>query len=218
LRIGILGGTFNPIHIGHLRIAEEVGEDLELDKLYLVPGGQPPHKKKDGVTPFEDRLAMIRLAIENAGRLDVLDLEGRREGLSYSIETLQELSRRFTREVEFYFLIGTDAFFEIETWKDYQRLFDYTHFIVFRRPGSRNRDLKSFLYSLDLNLLKPKTNRHFQVASGKTIVIKDVTSLDISSTSIRLLLEQGRSIRFLVPDRVRDYILEKGLYRSHGNT
>lgn len=216
MRIGILGGTFDPVHIGHLRIAEEIGEDLALDKVYLVPGGQPPHKKNQRITPFKDRLAMARLAIKDNERLDVLDLEGRREGLSYSIETFQDLTHRFAPEAEFFFLIGADAFFEIKTWKEYQRLFDYTHFVVFRRPGFQGHDLEKFLNSLDLKIQKSKVHNHFLTDSGKTISMNEVTPLDISSTSLRKLAGKGKSIRYLVTGAVREYILKKGLYRPNG--
>jgi len=213
-----LGGTFDPVHIGHLRIAEEIGEDLALDKVFLVPGGHPPHKNNDRITPFADRLAMARLAIEDAERLDVLDLEGRRQGRSYSIETLQELKKRFPPEEEFFFLIGTDAFWEIKTWKDYEKLFDYAHFVVFRRPGFQEQKLGRFLNTLDIKLKKSTIINQYRTESDKTITFKEVTTLDISSTSIRSYVGQGRSIRFLVTDPVRDYILKRGLYRPNGDT
>lgn len=215
LRIGILGGTFDPVHIGHLRIAEEMGEDLGLDKVYLVPGGHPPHKKNHPVSPFKDRLTMAQLAIEDTELLDVLDLEGQRQGLSYSIETLQELHQRFTSGTEFFFLIGTDAFLEIKTWKEYQDLFNYAHFVVFRRPGSLKQDLEIFIDSLGLELTKSKKVNHYHGPSGKTVMIREITSLHISSTAIRRMVGEERSIRFLVPKPVRDYILKRGLYRSN---
>jgi len=217
LRIGILGGTFDPVHLGHLRIAEEIGEDLGLDKVYLVPGGKPPHKKNHRVSSFKDRLTMAQLAIEGTERLGVLDLEGRRQGLSYSIETLQELHQRFTSETEFFFLIGTDAFLDIKTWKEYQKLFHYARFVVFRRPGSPKQDLDIFLDSLGLELTKSETVNHYEGTSGKTVIMREITPLHISSSAIRRMVGEERSIRFLVPNPVRDYILKRGLYRSNGD-
>ena len=217
MRIGLLGGTFDPVHLGHLRIAEEIGEDLRLDKVYLVPGGNPPHKKNHHVSSFKDRLTMARLAIEGTERFEVLDLEGQRQGLSYSIETLQELHRRFDSGTEVYFLIGTDAFLDIKTWKEYKNLFKYAHFVVFRRPGFPARDLDIFLNSLGIELTKSNRVNHYEGTSGKTIIIQEVTPLHISSTAIRKMVGEQRSIRFLVPDSVRDYILKQGLYRSNGD-
>jgi nicotinate-nucleotide adenylyltransferase len=198
-------------------MAEEMGEDLALDKVFLVPGGNPPHKKNHHISSFEDRLTMAQLAVEGDERLGVLDLEGQRQGFSYSIETLKELHQRFPSGTEIFFLIGTDAFLEIKTWKDYQKLFYYAHFVVFRRPGSPEQDFDAFLDSLGLNYTKSDTVDHYLVSSGKTIVIRDVTPLHISSTAIRKMVGEDRSIRFLVPGAVRDYILIKGLYRPNGD-
>lgn len=217
MRIGLLGGTFDPVHLGHLRIAEEIGEDLALDKVYLVPGGKPPHKKNHRISSFKDRLTMAQLAVEGTERLGVLDLEGQRQGLSYSIETLEELHQRFPSGTEIFFLIGTDAFLEIKTWKEYQKLFHYAHFAVFRRPGSPEKDFDIFLDSLGLELTKADTVNHYHVTSGKTVMIRDVTPLQISSTDIRKMVGEDRSIRFLVPSSVREYILRRGLYRPNGD-
>jgi nicotinate-nucleotide adenylyltransferase len=217
LRIGLLGGTFDPVHLGHLRIAEEIGEDLMLDKVYLVPGGNPPHKKNHSVSSFKDRLTMAQLAIEGTERFDVLDLEGQRQGLSYSIETLRELHQRFDSGTEIYFLIGTDAFLDIKTWKEYKNLFNYAHFVIFRRPGFPTQDLDIFLNSLGIELTKSDRVNHYEVTSGKTIIMQEVSSLYISSTAIRRMVGERRSIRFLVPNSVRDYILKRGLYSSNGD-
>ena len=160
---------------------------------------------------------MARLAIEGTERFEVLDLEGQRQGLSYSIETLQELHQRFDSGTEVYFLIGTDAFLDIKTWKEYKNLFKYAHFVVFRRPGFPTRDLDIFLNSLGVELTKSNRINHYEVTSGKTIIIQEVTPLHISSTAIRKMVGEQRSIRFLVPDSVRDYILKQGLYRSNGD-
>ncbi|MBW1936644.1 MAG: nicotinate (nicotinamide) nucleotide adenylyltransferase, partial [Deltaproteobacteria bacterium] len=130
MRLGILGGTFDPVHFGHLRLAEEIAEELELEKVYLIPAAAPPHKEKKPLTSFQHRLEMVRMAASASPMLEALDMEGRRQGLSYSIETLREFHRIFPDDLKLFFIIGMDAFVEIETWKDYKSLFDYADFVV----------------------------------------------------------------------------------------
>ncbi len=215
MKIGILGGTFDPIHLGHLRTAEEVSFSLNLDKVYLIPSSTPPHKTKAEVTDFHHRLAMVRSAAAESPLLDVLDLEGKRQGYSYSIETLKELYAMFTPEPAIFFILGTDAFLEIETWKDYRKLFDYAHFVIVQRTGYKKKNLKPFLFKLRKDLKKTEQSDVYRLSSEKTIQILTTTGFGISSTHIRQLVAQGRSIRFLVPETVREYILEKGLYHDH---
>jgi len=203
LRLGILGGTFDPIHLGHLRTAEEIGQELDLERVYLIPSASPPHKTEELVTPFDHRLTMTRLAIGGSSLLDALDLEGRRAGPSYSIETLKELHSIFKPDPDLFFILGIDAFLEINTWKEYERLFDYAHFVIISRPGYRKEKLEPFLLKSGLEI--------------KTLTIKETTLMDISSTHIREMVQQGKSIRFLVPGAVRDYITKKGLYKKRGN-
>jgi nicotinate-nucleotide adenylyltransferase len=212
LRLGILGGTFNPIHFGHLRIAEEICEELDLDKVLLIPGSLPPHKDNTKLTPFHHRLAMTRMAAESSPLLEVLDLEGRRAGLSYSIETLREIHRIYDPGLELFFIIGMDAFQEIKTWKEYKHLFRDANFVVIKRPGLSFDRLRPFILSLDVGFQEGKDINTFVVPSGNLLIYKETTMLGISSTAIREMVGRGRSIRFLVPDRVRSYILEKGLY------
>ena len=203
MKLGILGGTFDPIHIGHLRTAEEIGQELDLEKVYLVPSASPPHKTEEPIAPFDHRLTMTRLAIVGSSLLDALDLEGRRSGPSYSIETLKELHAIFKPDPDLFFILGIDAFLEINTWKEYERLFDYAHFVIISRPGYRKEMIEPFLMKSGLE--------------NKTLTIKETTLMDISSTNIRKMVQQGKSIRFLVPGAVRDYIAEKGLYGKNGN-
>jgi nicotinate-nucleotide adenylyltransferase len=217
LRLGILGGTFDPIHLGHLRTAEEIGRELELEKVYLIPSALPPHKAKDPVTPFEHRLNMTRLAIGDSLLLAPLDLEGRRSGLSYSVETLRELHQVFEPEPELFFIVGVDAFLEIDTWKEYPRLFDYAHFVVISRPGYGKEEIEPFLLNSGIEIEKTGQADVFLASSGKKLILKETTLMDISSTHIRQTVSRGGSIRFLVPESVRRYIMEKGLYGKHGN-
>jgi nicotinate-nucleotide adenylyltransferase len=217
LRLGILGGTFDPIHMGHLRTAEEIGQELDLEKVYLIPSASPPHKTEEPVTPFDHRLTMTRLAIVGSSLLEALDLEGRRAGPSYSIETLKELHAIFKPDPDLFFILGIDAFLEINTWKGYERLFDYAHFVIIFRPGYRKEMIEPFLMESGLEIKKNREADAFLMKSGKTLTLKETTLMDISSTRIRNMVQQGKSIRFLVPGAVWDYITEKGLYRKRGN-
>jgi nicotinate-nucleotide adenylyltransferase len=216
VQLGLLGGTFDPIHLGHLRLAEEVGEELDLERVYLVPAAAPPHKEGKPVTPFLHRLAMARIGAEGSPLLDVHDLEGHRQGFSYSIETLKKFHEFYGPGLRLFFIIGTDAFLEIETWKQYGELFDFASFVVIERPGFQSRKLMGFLRSSGLPLKREGKGGSFLAPSGNRLIYKRVTLMDISSTEIRQRVGAGKSIRFLVPEGVRAYIVEKGLYRIHG--
>ena len=219
LRIGILGGTFDPIHFAHLRISEEIGEGLDLEKVYLIPAALPPHKGGKPVTSFDHRMAMIRLATEDSSLLEALDLEGRRKGISYSIETLRELHTLFKPDPELFFILGMDAFLEIRTWKEYKRLFDYAHIVVIQRPGSQADSLESLLISMGMEYEDDGRENIFILPSGNRLIYyKKTTIMGISSTHVRGMVARGETIRYLVPEPVRAYIMEKGLYRIHENT
>ena len=216
-RLGILGGTFDPIHFGHLRLAEEVGESLNLEHVYLIPAALPPHKGQKGVSAFQHRFEMTRIASAESPRLKVLDLEARREGFSYSIETLRIFHSMYQPDLDLYFVLGMDAFLEIETWKDFRSLFSYAHFVVIQRPGFPSDILESFLPTLGVNFERGGQENRFLSPSGYEVVSMEATLMDISSTKIREKVAAGKSIRFLVPEAVRSYIESKRLYRSHEN-
>jgi nicotinate-nucleotide adenylyltransferase len=218
LRLGILGGTFDPIHFGHLRIAEEILEEMNLDKVFIMPGGHPPHKDGKSIAPFSDRLEMARAGVEESSDLEVLDIEGKRKGPSYSIETLREIHDQYEDNLDLFFILGSDAFKEIKTWKEYKKLFDLTNFIVLKRPGISSSDINSLIESLNLNFKKSGTKDRFTGPMGKHVFFKNVTMLDISSTKIREAIVTGKSINFLVPERVKKYIEKKGLYLNNGIT
>jgi len=215
LKFGILGGTFDPIHLGHLRTAYEIGQELNLDKVYLIPAASPPHKINEPVTQLHHRMAMTRLAIGESPLLEALDLEGKRSGPSYSIDTLRDLYRIFRPDPDLFFILGIDAFLEIETWKEYHSLFDYAHFVIIQRGGYKTKRFESLLSNLCAEAKKPHWPNVFTTPSGKTLTLMPVTSMEISSTHIRKILSEGKSIRFLVPESVRDYIIQKGLYTDN---
>lgn len=217
MKSGILGGTFDPIHLGHLRTAVEIGEELDLQKVYLIPSASPPHKTDDPVISFDHRLEMAKLAVGDSPLLEVLDLEGRRPGPSYSVETLAELQGSYGANHEFFFIIGMDAFLEIETWKDYRRLFDYTHFVIIQRAGHARKDLEPFLSRLRVDFKRVNHMEEYLLETGKRVLFRSTTLMEISSTRIRRTVGAGKSIRFLVPDPVERYIMDKGLYREDGS-
>jgi len=213
LRLGLFGGTFNPIHYGHLRSAEEVCEALALTRLWFIPAGHPPHKTDQGITPFEVRLEMTRLAVGDHPVMSVSDLEGRRPGKSYSIETLELIRQEVGPAWELYFILGLDAILEIATWKDYQDLFTLSHFVVLDRPGYDRQRLGEVLMGEVHPQFRPLTpKRGFGHPSGHKVVFQETTLMDISGTGIRNLVRQRRSIRYLLPEAVRSYIIRQQLY------
>ena len=215
MRIGILGGTFDPIHLGHLRCAEEICQELNLENVYLIPSASPPHKTKMPVISFKHRLAMTRLAADISPYIEAVDLEGRRAGHSYSIETLREFHRIFRPDPDLFFIMGMDAFLEIKTWREYKYLFDYAHFVIITRAGFQSHDLMSVLSELDVGIKRKEDGSDLFVApSGKTVMLIRTAVMDISSTRIRGMVKENRSICFLVPESVRIYIEKKGLYRN----
>lgn len=216
--VGVFGGTFNPIHIGHLRAAEEVAEGLELAELRFVPALHPPHKEGSAgseIAPAEHRLAWIELAIRGNPRFRADPREIRRGGRSYTVDTLRELEGEIgpARAV---FVIGGDALAELDTWRRPEEILALAHFAVMARPGpeGRVRDLRRLLpESLRGEFaLAPDgrsgTHRH----AGTRIAIVEVTALDVSASAIRARLRSGRSIRYLLPEAVRRAVIGSGAY------
>jgi len=210
MRVGIFGGTFDPVHNGHLRAAEEVRETFSLEKIYFVPVFIPPHKKDQQVTGVEDRLAMLRLATKGNNFFKLSEVEARRGGISYSMDTINVMGKKFR---ELYYLIGADAFAEIHTWHRFTDLFDHTHFVVMVRPShARESGLRMFPSHVRKHI-KALDDRTFEHVSGKRVHLQLVTQLDISATRIRFFTGEGKSIRYLVPSQVEKYIKGKELYQ-----
>ena len=208
MRIGIFGGTFNPIHIGHLRAAEEVRETLELEKIIFVPSSLPPHKELADHVQGERRLEIVRLSILSNPRFEVSSFEVDSKGNSYSIRTIEHMRQEYGCTP--YFILGRDAFNEISTWYEADRLFDLAHFVVVTRPDAG-------IIPLD-QVLKQNAARYREQGRGlvndcgNEIIFLDVTPYAVSSSMIRELYRQGRSIRYLVPEEVFDYITREGMY------
>ncbi|MCL4503585.1 MAG: nicotinate-nucleotide adenylyltransferase [Deltaproteobacteria bacterium] len=212
-RLGLFGGTFNPIHFGHLRSAEEVCEALSLDSLWFIPAAYPPHKVAQDLIPFQIRLEMARLAVGDHPVMAVSDLEGRRSGKSYSIETLRLVREELGPTWELYFILGLDAMLEIHTWKDYSQLFNLCHFVVLDRPGYDRSHLAEILTrGVEPQFQVLAGDAGFQHPSGYKVLWQETTLMDISATGIRRLVRQGRSIRYLLPEPVRGYIINHKLY------
>ncbi len=211
MRIGILGGTFDPVHIAHLRVCEEVAEEIQLDKVYLIPVHIPPHKGEKSITDFSHRLKMLELAVSTSPILDVLDLEGKMGGISYTVHTLKELNRAFGGSHTIYFIMGMDAFLEIDTWYRYKDIFSLAELVVISRPGYEIDDISSYIKTLGVECSGISDNT-IRLASGRSLIYLPTTHLDISSSHIRKMVKRRRSIRFLVTEDVRRYIEERGLY------
>ncbi len=212
MRIGILGGTFNPIHLAHLRLAEEAREACALDRVLFIPAAAPPHKNVAEETSFRHRLAMTELATADHPAFAVSDLESRRAGKSYSVHTLEILRRERPGDA-FFFLVGMDSFRDIASWYEYGRLFELTHLVVAARPGSDVDDPLALLpVAIRSDFCYDAAARTLRHRAGTAVFFLSETRLDISSTRIRELVAAGRSIRYLVPAPVEDYIMRHRLY------
>ena len=214
-RIAIFGGTFDPFHNGHLRMAVEVLEGLSLSYLFLVPSARPPHKPSRPMAPAEDRLAMASAAVAGIDRISVLDLELRREGPSYSLLTVREVSEG-NPGADLLFLIGADAFAEIAAWHRYRDLLAACDFLMLPRPGIAPE--ASFPPGIRI---EPEGNRcynlpgcSYRLPGGRRLFCPVLPVLDISSRSIREKVRRGRALRGLVPPEIERYITDHGLYRG----
>jgi len=207
----LLGGTFDPIHYGHLRALEEVREALGMGAATLVPAGHPPHRKSPWA-PAEHRLAMTRIAAQEAPGLDVLAYEVEHDGPSYTVDTLRHL-RETNPEGFFAMVIGMDAFLRFDTWREWEQILDLTHLIVIGRPGWPMAELPEVLRQV-LYQRRVEELAQLQTLPGGRIAFHTVTALEISATQIRSLLAGGRSARFLLPDTVLDYIAQHRLYHE----
>jgi nicotinate-nucleotide adenylyltransferase len=192
-RLGIFGGTFDPIHLGHLICADQLHEALGLDVVLFVPACTPPHKPGTEPAPAEHRLAMVQLAAAGHEAFRVSDIEIRRGGVSYTIDTVMQLRPSFADTTEFWLLMGQDSYVDVSGWKDPAEIAAECFFGVACRPGYPHR-------------ADPPV-------PGARAEFVDITAVDISSTDIRKRLKQGRGIRYLVPPKVEDYIRKTGVYR-----
>ncbi len=206
LEIGVFGGTFDPIHIGHLRAVEEVREALGLKKVLFVLSARPPHKGGLAHAPAEDRWHMLLKALEGNPYFEASDVELNREGFSYTVDTIRELLLVYGKRL--CFIIGEDAFRAIKTWKEWDVLLGLCPFVVMKRT---DEDLQGFLKELGF---EPNGPSLYLSQKGVPLFLIPVTSIKVSATQIRELVKTGKSIKYLVPAPVEEHILKRGLYRS----
>ena len=218
MRIGLLGGTFNPIHSGHLHIAEAVQKKLHLDRILFIPSGNPPHKKEQAIPPAEHRLEMTRLALLNRPDFELCDIEVKRPGKSYSVETVAELKRRYPND-RLFFIIGTDAFCDLPTWREPERLLTLCDFVVVSRPGhpfSSPPSLPS-LQNIDPRTLQELDRREggiatFPITPQTAIHFVSIPPSPTSASEIRKQLAAGKEMKNLLPEPVASYIIKNKLY------
>lgn len=219
-RTGLLGGTFNPIHVAHLRVAEDVADALALDRIVFVPSATPPHKSPttaDVLAPAHLRLAWVARAVAGNPRFAVDDLEVVRGGPSYTVETLRAYGERLAPERPV-FLVGEDALAEIHTWKEPEAILALAHIAVMTRPPRAARPLSDLLagglaraFSFDAG---GDAARH--ETAGTWLRRVPVTALDVSASAVRAMIRSGRSVRYLIPDGVREAVLESAVYAAPG--
>lgn len=210
--IGLYGGTFDPIHFGHLRLATELGEAFQLEKVIFLPAGLPYHRGREAHATSDQRLTMVKLAIGRDARLDVDDRELRREGETYTCDTLAQIRAERGPGASLVFLTGSDAFSKVDTWQRWQELFDLAHFVVAIRANDENWQAKGpGIFPREVWPRITLDPKELSAPSGK-VMTYFMTPISISSTAIRNLVSEGQSIRYLTPDPVVEYIRSHRLY------
>jgi nicotinate-nucleotide adenylyltransferase len=211
-RVGILGGTFDPIHMGHLDVARASADALQLDQVRLLPSNVPPHRPQPSASPMH-RFAMAALAAQSDLRFVADDEELRREGPSYAAETLRHVRQQGWKARQLFFLTGADAFAEIATWRDYPALLDLSHFVVCTRPGRPAAMVRGLLPDLEERMVDA---HDFTDQDAARVILLDAQTADISSTAVREALAGGDTdlaLRGLLPPMVFDHIRKHALYR-----
>lgn len=206
MRTGIMGGTFDPIHIGHLYLAHEAKEVLNLDRIIFIPSGKGPHKAPS-TTPKTHRLMMVQAAIADWPYFECSDMEIQREGFSYTIDTFKALEAAYPMDT-FYFITGADAFMGIVQWKDYKELLSGMHFVAAYRP-SDHMDASATMAALQALILK------LEAGGARSVSALPILGLDIASSEIRKRLAAGRNVHCLVPESVHRLIVNHHLYRAN---
>jgi len=218
LKLGLFGGSFNPIHLGHLRSAEEVAEVLRLDRVLFVPAGNPPHKLRTEMAPAHHRLVMVRRAIAGNPRFRVSTIELERGGGSYSIDTVRALLQRRPR-VHLSLIIGMDQYRELGTWKSYAELLELCDLVVTSRPGFAFEQARSALpVAVRGKFCYQAKQERLVHETGTQIIFLRISDLDISASAIRERLRRGTSVRYLVPQSVHRYLEQHRLYRRKVTT
>jgi len=210
-RIGILGGTFDPIHCGHIETGAAAEAALRLTRIYVMPSNLPWHRRPPKASAFH-RFAMVSFAVAGRKGWRAADLELRGDGESYTYRTLQKLHGRGYAPEELFFIVGADAFADIQTWRQFPAVLDFAHFAVVSRPGLPVTELQRRLPDLAERMIEPSANPTIQ--SGPRVVLIDAATPDISATDVRERCRLKESIAGLVPEPVRQHIEQHGLYTS----
>ena len=220
LRVGIFGGTYNPVHLGHVHMAREAARAFSLDSVFMVPASSPPHKPEADIVSARERLAMLLLAVAGIPGIVVSDIELNREGPSYSVDTVTAIQGLLPADARLFFILGQDAFAEIDTWKSYPALFENIALVVLRRtptadsaPAASSRVASLIKDRISANYTFDPEINAFTHARLKFIYLLNNDFYDISSTDIRTRIRRNESIAGLVPDAVDQYIAQRGLYR-----
>ncbi|MBU0681202.1 MAG: nicotinate-nucleotide adenylyltransferase [Proteobacteria bacterium] len=214
-RLGILGGTFDPVHLGHIAVAQAALDALALDEVLFIPSCKPPHKVELALAPFSDRLAMLRLALVGHLQFPVSALEGERQDLSYTIDTLKELRSRLPEETTLFFLMGFDAFVEMATWKRYRDIPRFADIVVINRPHARLGGMDAAVhdvFGVQGGVVQEKPGQ-WRLTAGGHIHELIMAEVPLSSTAIRRALAQGDDVSAMLHPDVAAYIQKHGLYR-----
>lgn len=212
MRVAVFGGTFNPVHYGHLRLAEEVREACVLDRVVFMPTFITPHKLKESLTSADVRLELVKQAIAGNPGFAVSDIEIKREGRSFTVDTVRELLKDPGIDVSL--ILGSDSFNDITSWYEYEYLMRLSSFIVAPRPGHPFRKPEDVLpVELASEFWYDSEAKRYVNSGGNSITYLDTTPIEISSSEIRERVRKGRSIRYLLPDSVIEFIKKEGLYK-----
>lgn len=221
MRLGLLGGSFNPIHRCHLSIAHAAQQLLQLDRILFIPTGDPPHKQPGTLAAAQHRYRMVELAIQDVAGFALTDIEIRRPGKSYSIDTVLAIQQEYGPGTTLFFMIGLDAFLELPSWKNAQTLLSSCQFVVFSRPSVSFRTVSSIplfhaiqedaLIALDA---ARQERADLILAQGQALTFLRLPPCDVSASDIRQRVQEGRPLANLLPPPVESYILREGLYRE----
>ncbi len=217
MKTGIYGGTFNPVHYGHLRAAAEVAEKLGLDKILFIPAGETPFNKPD-LEKADHRYKMVKAAIECNPRFQMSALEIKAKGKSYSVDTIKKLRNRY-RKSELFFILGIDAFIDLPGWKQPNMIVGLANLVIISRPGYSFASLRSspYLKGVSDKKLREMDSRNidmvaFDISENQKGILCNVTAMNISASNIRNLMKSGENINYLLPDSVKSYIISHNLY------
>lgn len=199
MKIGILGGTFDPIHLGHLIMADQVLDILNLDKVVFIPTGRPPHKDEKNIRSSKDRMEMVDLAIRSNTHFESSDIEIKENKLSYTVDTIKKLEEIYPED-ELYFIVGGDSLLSLDSWKGHGEIIASIGIVVVNRITANKEKIKK------------KIDYYNKTFSGNVCLV-DCPVIDISSTGIRRRVKESRTINYLVPEGVKKYIIDNNLYK-----